>query len=517
MHVGVDFGTTRTVVAFADRGNYPVVSFFDHLGDSLDYFPSVAAVRPDGSLDFGSAALDERPGVRLRSFKRALASPDVSVDSVIEEHGVRVRLMDLLVGFLAALRRALTEESTISDMLADNQIESAVVAVPAHATSAQRVMTLEAFQRAGFPVVAMMNEPSAAGFEYTHRQERTITAHRTRIIVYDLGGGTFDASLVEVRNHAHEVLDSVGINRLGGDDFDEILVDQALAAAGIEPNQLRPGMLMNLRDQARQAKEALSPQTRRISLDVGEAAVRTSVESFYKAVEPLITRSIDVAATLVARSSESSESGLAGIYVAGGASSLPLVPRMLRSRFGRRVHRAPYPTASTAIGLAIAADPDSGYTLTDRLSRGFGVFREWDSGRQVAFDPIVSRDETLPTGESTRLVRRYRPVHNVGWFRFAEYSGLDPDGQPVGDIAPLGLVLFPFDPQLRDVADLSSLPVTHIDDAPLVEEAYTVDPNGIVHVDITDLENGYRRSYWLGQSSDHSTVTGSRRLAANRA
>ncbi|MFZ2624641.1 MAG: Hsp70 family protein [Propionibacterium sp.] len=514
MHLGVDFGTTRTVVAFADRGNYPVVSFFDHLGDSLDHFPSVAAVRPDGSLDFGPAALDERPGVRLRSFKRALAAPDVSADAVIEEQGVRVRLMDVLVGFLSALRTALTEESTISEMLADDQLESVVVAVPAHATSAQRVMTLEAFQRAGFPVVAMMNEPSAAGFEYTHRQERTVTAHRTRIIVYDLGGGTFDASLVEVREHAHEVLDSVGINRLGGDDFDEVLVDQALAAAGVTKDRLAPDELANLREQARQAKETLSPQTRRISVDVGETTVRVPTDDFYSAVEPLITRSIDVASQLLVRGSEVSDSTLAGIYVAGGASSLPLVPRMLRARFGRRVHRAPYPTASTAIGLAIAADPDSGYTLTDRLSRGFGVFREWDSGRGVSFDSIVSRDETLPTGENTRLVRRYRPVHNVGWFRFAEYSGLDEQGQPVGDIAPLGVVLFPFDPRLHEVADLSSVPVAHIDDAPLVEEAYTIDPNGIVHVDITDVDNGYQRSYWLGQPGERPSSSAPRRPAA---
>ncbi|SER62073.1 Molecular chaperone DnaK (HSP70) [Propionibacterium cyclohexanicum] len=507
MHVGVDFGTTRTVVAFADRGNYPVVSFFDHLGDSFDHFPSVAVVRPDGRLDFGPAALDDRPGVRVRSFKRALAAPDASIDTVVEEQGVRVRLIDLLVGFLSALRAALADDSTLSELIADDPLESVVIAVPAHATSAQRFMTLEAFQRAGFPVVAMMNEPSAAGFEYTHRQERTVTARRTQIIVYDMGGGTFDASLVDVRDHAHEVLDSVGINRLGGDDFDETLVRLALSAAGTSAAGLSPGALAALREQARQAKESLVPQTRRIALDINDRPVRIPVDDFYEAVEPLVLRSIDVVATLLERDGPARDAELAGIYVAGGASALPVVPRMLRTRFGRRVHRAPYPTASTAIGLAIAADPDSGYTLTDRLSRGFGVFRERDNGRQVVFDPIVSRDETLPTAQSLRLVRRYRPVHNVGWFRFAEYSRLDADGQPVGDTAPFGVVLFPIDPALRETTDLEKIPVTHISDAPLIEEAYTVDPNGIVHVDITDIEDGYRRSYWLGQSGNHGDQT----------
>ena len=77
------------------------------------------------------------------------------------------------------------------------------------------------------------------------------------------------------------------------------------------------------------------------------------------------------------------DSGIAGIYLVGGGSSLPLVGRMMRERFGRRVHRSPYPAASTAIGLALAADPDSGFTLVDRLSRGIGVFRESQGGRAV--------------------------------------------------------------------------------------------------------------------------------------
>lgn len=228
------------------------------------------------------------------------------------------------------------------------------------------------------------------------------------------------------------------------------------------------------------------------------------VDDFYQAAEPLVERSIAVVSKLLDDDTDGALSGLAGIYVAGGASSLPIVPRMLRARFGRRVHRAPYPAASTAIGLAIAADPSSGYTITDQLSRGFGVFREWDGGRRVVFDPIVSRHEVLPAAGDIRIERRYRPVHNVGWFRFAEHSDLDRDGQPVGDIAPLGLVLFPFDPALRDVEDLAQVPLRRADDFPVVREVYTVDPNGIVHVDITDVEDGYTRTYWLGQSGERA-------------
>lgn len=499
MHLGIDFGTTRTVVAFADRGNYPVVSFFDRDGDAHDFFPTVATVRPDGSIDYGLAALDDEPGVRFRSFKRALAAPDASIATTITQQGVTVNLMDLLVGFISALREALMTESTIADILQEDPLETALVAVPAHANSAQRVMTLEAFQRAGFPVVGMMNEPSAAGFEYTHRQERTITSHRTRVIVYDLGGGTFDASLVEVRNHDHDVIDSVGVNQLGGDDFDAVLAECALKAAGVDRSELSEAEYAALISQAQEAKEMLSPQSRRVVVDVRDTTVTVPAKEFYAALEPMIKQSIDVASQLVAGAhSEEALSDIAGVYVAGGASALPTVPRLLRERFGRRVHRAPSPAASTAIGLAIAADPHSGYTITDRLSRGFGVFREWDAGRRVAFDPIISRHETLPAAGKVQMIRRYRPVHNIGWFRFAEHTDLDADGQPIGEIAPFGEIVFPFDPALRDGRDLRNEPVRRFDDAPVIEEVYTIDANGIVHVDIKDASAGYSCSYWLG-------------------
>src|SRR6185369_4821206 len=87
---------------------------------------------------------------------------------------------------------------------------------------------------------------------------------------------------------------------------------------------------------------------------------------------------------------------IAGIYVVGGASALPIVGRVLRELFGRRVHRSPYPSAAIAMGLAIAADEEAGFELTDRLSRHFGVFREGRGGQEVVFDPIFSRDTRVP-------------------------------------------------------------------------------------------------------------------------
>ena len=175
----------------------------------------------------------------------------------------------------------------------------------------------------------------------------------------------------------------------------------------------------------------------------------------------------------------------------GGSSSLPLVPRLLRERFGRRVHRSAYPGASTAIGLAIAADTDSGFTLLDRLSRGMGVFREMDGGREVSFDPIIGPQRGLQPTSTTLETRRYRAAHDIGFYRFVEYARLGADGQPVGDISVRGEFRFPFARQLQG-QDLTDRPVLRLDDGPLVEETYQADANGVITVTITDLETGFR-------------------------
>lgn len=501
MRLGIDFGTTRTIVAWADRGNYPVVTFTDPLGDSRDHLPSVAAW-DEGGLVFGHRAIQaaQASGTPLiRSFKRLLASPSVTPRDTVQIGGRPFGLLDLITGFATYLHEALRTTSNVREAIAESDTVEAVIAVPAHAHGAQRLLTLEAFGRAGFSVVAMINEPSAAGFEYTHRQGRTLNSKRTRVLVYDLGGGTFDASLVRVDGTDHDVLGSVGVNRLGGDDFDEVLATCALARADVSRDALDDVQWTALLDQCRDAKEGLSPQTRRLAIDIDGAAADVQVEDFYDAAAGLVQQSVEAMAPLVGGlSDEDGAADVAGIYLVGGASGLPLVPRVLRSQFGRRVHRSPHPAASTAIGLAIAADETAGYSLTDRLSRGFGVFRERDSGQRVSFDPILGADERVsPQGRSGGLTRTYRAAHNIGWFRFVEYTRVDEAGQPVGDLAPFGEMLFPFDEALQDGVDLTDVPVVRTEAGPMIQETYAIDPHGIVHATIVDLDTGYTQTLAL--------------------
>ncbi|MPV38525.1 Hsp70 family protein [Georgenia subflava] len=496
MHLGVDLGTTRTIVAAVDRGNYPVVTFLDDDGDAHESFPSVVALHGERLLyGFDAIAAGATGAPLLRSFKRALAEPDVNADTAIAVGDRTVPLLEILTGYLRAMHEALLTTSNLpgagTGQADPDLLGPVVVAVPAHAHGAQRFLTLEAFRRAGFDVAALLNEPSAAGFEYTHRRGGTVTSRRTRVVVYDLGGGTFDASLVDVEGTGHDVLATAGRNRLGGDDFDDVLVRCALAAAEVEEADLDAWALASLREQCREAKERISPQSRRIALEVGERDVNVAVDAFYDAAAPLVEATMTAMGPVLDRLDDPTGlTDVAGIYLVGGGSSLPLVPRLLKERFGRRVHRSPHPSASTAIGLAIAADPASGYSLADRLSRGFGVFREQRSGQGVVFDPILTPDEILPTADTVVATRRYRAAHNIGWFRFVECAAVDDAGEPRGDIVPFAEVLFPFDPALRDRPDLGDEPVRRQDGC-LVEERYVIDPNGIVEVHITDLDTGY--------------------------
>jgi molecular chaperone DnaK (HSP70) len=513
VRLGIDFGTTRTVVACCDRGNYPVLSFFDDAGDTVDFYPSVVAEHK-GELKFGLDALhlaQERGWSLARSFKRLLSRPRAA-DATVQVGSVEINVVELMVRFLSALREAILYRSNRPAAGTDERLV-AVVATPANAHGGQRFVTLDAFRRAGFEVTGMLNEPSAAGFEYTHRHHRTITSKREHIVVYDLGGGTFDASLVHLHGRHHDAVATAGLNHLGGDDFDAVLADVVLSSVGLDRKSLPRRAQLLLLEQCREAKERLNPNSRRIAIDLEaalgddapEPEVTIGVQDFYEAAAPLVERTIVAMQPVMARLDENVDEAMteiAGIYVVGGASALPVVPRVLRERFGRRVHRSPYPSGAIAMGLAIAADEEAGFEVSDRLSRHFGVFREGRGGEEVVFDPIFDREERVPThGEGRSVIPRvYRAAHNVGRYRFVECAALDARGVPIGDITAYRDVFFAFDPALRsEGTDLSRVGVRRMSrEGPLIQEKYSVTAHGLVKVTITDLDTGYERAFHVG-------------------
>ena len=495
MRLGVDFGTTTTAIAIVDRGNYPIVSFVNNNDDTVDFVPSIIALDGDRlvyGFDAEDAAGEGAP--HLRSFKRLLSDPSVTDTSTLRLGNHSISILDALTGFLSYVVRQLRTNSSIAS-LPDSEPLEALVGIPAHAWSAQRFLTLEAFRRAGWDVLAMVNEPSAAGFEYTHRHAGTLNSKRTAILVYDLGGGTFDASIVSATGTLHEVMGSRGLNMVGGDDFDVVLATRLAAAAGTDSGKLGDEAWERLIEDSRDAKETLSPSTKFITVPVDGKPVTIPVTDFYEAATPLVEATIEaMQPLLVPDASGVGQLGgdIAGLYVVGGGSQLPLVARVLRSRFGRRVHRSPHTAASTAIGLAIGADPEAAYTVREQLSRGVGVFREREAGSFISFDTLLEPNTELAPGETLTIKRCYRAAHNIGYFRFVEYSSFDEAGVPRGDLQPYGEVIVPFDRSLRrsDI-DLSAVPVIRTEDGPLIEESYIVDENGMVTVEITDLEAAY--------------------------
>jgi molecular chaperone DnaK (HSP70) len=521
MRLGIDFGTTHTVVTTCDRGNYPVVAFTDLAGDAHEFVPSVVAERA-GELRFGHEALAvaaEPSWTVLRSFKRLLgagARPDMQVRIGSTE----LPLIELISRFLDALRSAILERSNVPRPRGRRRTDSseelvAVVGTPANALGAQRLLTLDAFRRAGFTVRAMLNEPSAAAFEYTHSHGDTLNTRREHVVVYDLGGGTFDASAVRIRGTEHEIVATAGVSFLGGDDFDEQMLRLVIDAVGLSESALDRAVRNRLLDACREAKESLGPNTRRIAIDLEAVLGATasgwtttfSAAEYYAACAPLIDRTLEAMTAVIARlgggevagAEGAGEAALAGVYVVGGASALPAIARSLRERFGRRVHRSPYPSGATAIGLAIACDEQSGFALSDVFSRNFVVFREGRAGAEVVLDPIFTAEDRVPRASDEPLVRTrtYRPVHDIGHFRFVECASME-GGAPVGDVATSAEVLFPFDRELRERRNLREVPPRRLDhEGPLVREEYWLDREGIVSVRIRDLENGYEQAWRL--------------------
>ena len=521
MKIGIDFGTTRIVVAVADRGNYPLVNFETPEGEVKDWFPSLLAICKDKRV-YGWEALahqGESGWTVVRSLKRWLKSAGPQTE--LEIAGQRLLVSQLLMEMMEALRRNLLEKSTLGAKKHDKL--QAMLGVPANANSNQRFLTQEAAGAAGFDVLGLLNEPSAAAVEYAYRNSSD-RKHRGKggLLVYDLGGGTFDVSLVALGDNEHSVVASDGIPDFGGDDFDEILGRLALARAK-KPTEaeesLSPGEWFLLFDECREKKESLNTNSRKLTIDLERVRrdwkeISITAEAFYEQCRPLVEASRNVAEELL---SEHPDQEIDTLYLTGGGSELPSVARVLRETFGRKVKRSAYMRSATAIGLAIRAEGHEARPFRDQFTKHFGVWREADGGQNVVFDVIFPRGLRLPSrGEAPlRIVRSYHPAHNIGYFRYLECVHLDAERQPEGEISNWDEIRVAFDPALGADADLSEEIVTRFASKPelWVEEAYTCDANGDVRVTIHNTAAKQIHEYRLGRWSKGLAKSGKRTKA----
>ena len=512
--LGIDFGTTNTVVVAGDRGRYPVVPHLTDTGAGTvirDVFPSQMAYdRVARSWLFGAAA--ERALLVPDAFERVASLPSLKRRLRDYADGARVAVEGLdggedMLGLLTAYASAVRDSVRRSGVLPAGDPLEAVLTWPANANGAQRYVTRRAFREAGFTLLGTVGEPVAAAVEYA---DRLVHGNRTgarrldlSVGIFDLGGGTFDASVVHVHGADYTVLAAGGIEALGGDDFDALLADLFAARLGVARNLLYNWADAMLLAQARREKERLgSGAVRSLTLDPEDlglpgAPVRVSVADYEAA---LAGRLAPALAAMRAVLTEASRGGgaappPASLYLVGGSCRLPVVARLLAQAFpGLKLVATDKPFTATAMGAAIRAGERM--VVREVFARHFGVLRLAECGRRDVFTPIFPAGTRLPASGEAPLVRRvsYAPRHNIGRLRFLECAGVDAAGAPAEGLRAWSELRFPYDRSLASAARLDAEPIADRDDlaGETVTETYTCDADGIITVHVLRSDGASR-------------------------
>ena len=504
MKLGIDFGTTRTVVSVLDQGNYPNVSFCTTEGDWMDYYPSLIAVR-DNEFLYGFEAqsvFDHSDWIIIRSIKSFLKH--AFKYKTIELSGQSYAITTLITDFLKQFREDLVNQSNLE--IEDEKI-AVSIAVPAHSNNVQRFITAECFNNAGFEVLNMINEPSAATGEYIqsfYKKIKSIT--KKYLLVYDLGGGTFDASISEIHDKHHRIIATEGIETLGGDQFDEVMAKMVLENQP-DNTPLDYADEIRLNEICKLKKESITPYSKNILVEWGQKNEETqiyklSVKDYYLRCEPLVDQTINILDNFFDRVSAQNNIDEFVVYLVGGMANFPLINRKLKAIFGNNtVRKSKNGAYSVSIGLAAMMDNKYEYVLKESLTRYFGLWREGDDGEALIFDPIFQKDQTLPAKGEQPIIynRQYSPSHNIGIFRFQECSRIQ-DGKPMGMVTVWKKIQFPFDPSLNG-KDLSNVTVNRWEKPAdfNVKEIYSLSYKGEISVQLINEHNGFSEIFLLSR------------------
>ena len=422
--IGIDLGTTNSEVAIITEGAPRIVGTDDEA-----IMPSCVGLDDSGAIVVGHQARNQyavAPERTVRSIKRLMGS-DTRVRMGSEAYSPPE--------ISAFILKALAERAGAA---LGRPVHRAVITVPAYFTDAQRQATREAGRIAGLEVVRIINEPTAAALAY-----HAADAGQRTILVYDLGGGTFDVSVVKIESGVVEVLATSGDNHLGGDDFDAIILDRIDAhletEAGIAGARDDRLLQARLRRAAEQAKIELSRQPHVLVEEDHVATVDGAVKhlswewsrtDFEGAIEELLAGTMR-AVTTALDDAAVRPNELDRILLVGGSTRIPRVSELLAERLGQEPHGEVNPELCVALGAGVQAGIEMGLdmpaVLVDITPYTFGtsVLGELD-GRPYAhqFVPLIRRNAKLP---ATHTGAFYTVYEHQQFAEIKVYQGEDRD------------------------------------------------------------------------------------------
>lgn len=470
--IGIDLGTTNSLVAVMQDGNPKVLA--NELGDFLT--PSIVAAASDGEILVGRAAKDRivtDPTSGVSCFKR-----DIGTHTHYKIGGKNWSPTECSAVVLRELKR-------IAENHLGTEVTEAVISVPAYFGDAQRKATKEAGEMAGLTVRRLVNEPTAAALAYGYRA----SDEEKNIFVFDLGGGTFDVTLLEIFDGIIEVKASGGVSRLGGEDYTDALAEWAIEKAGDQPNDK---LRLRWRQQVEVAKRRLTQQEE-VTVSVQGNEIKISRDDFEEAGKELTARIRPVIKRCL-RDANMDEGELDDVLLVGGASRMPLITGLAANSLSRIPNSSHDPDQVVVIGAAVQAalvDGDEAVAdivLTDVCSHTLGISttREISPGRfeDGYFSPIIDRNTTVPVSRSG-VYSTNHPTQDEVLIQVYQGEGRKVhDNRKIGEVKVVGL---------RHRSGQQN--------PGEVEIRFTYDMNGLLEVEATVMETQKRVSRVFQQQS----------------